>query len=445
MFHSPSRRPWPALLLWLALFALYNSDGREIGGIDSQPSKFAARALVLDGTLAVDRDVRRAPPLADRPSFARDRQGHYRSAYSPTPALTGAVTAGLLRAVGVDLDAPRAANLIAVLTASATTATAVVLVFLTLRRFAPPAAALWVSIGLGAGTNLWIVASRTLGQHDLVALGFALTLYGWTRTDPDLAARHRWLGAAGLALAATARLQTLPAVAVLGAGLLVRAGWRRAAGPLAGTAVAVGALFAVQWHWFGSPLGAVPRLESLHPVLHGVTGSLSAAPWVGAAGLLVSPNRGLLIFSPVVLIALAGVPASLRRLRDCGAAWIAGAALVQYAVYSAYSVWWGGHTFGPRYLVDMLVLLAPSAAMALAVFSRRFVRGLFAAALVWSIVVAGTGAFFADRWNTDPADVDTHHERLWEWTDLQIVRAWRAGPSDQNFNLFNWTSVRQQE
>jgi hypothetical protein len=58
------------------------------------------------------------------------------------------------------------------------------------------------------------------------------------------------------------------------------------------------------------------------------------------------------------------------------------------------------------------------------------------------MVVAGTGAFCSNTWNTDPADVDRHHERLWDWHDLQIRRAWASGPSPQNFNLFNWTSYR---
>ena len=42
------RAKWlTASLLFLSLFLIYNSNGREIGGIDSQPAKFAARALVL--------------------------------------------------------------------------------------------------------------------------------------------------------------------------------------------------------------------------------------------------------------------------------------------------------------------------------------------------------------------------------------------------------------
>ena len=45
-------------------------------------------------------------------------------------------------------------------------------------------------------------------------------------------------------------------------------------------------------------------LEALHPDVHAVTGSLSSEPWRGAAGLLISPSRGLLVYSPIVIYAL---------------------------------------------------------------------------------------------------------------------------------------------
>jgi hypothetical protein len=66
------------------------------------------------------------------------------------------------------------------------------------------------------------------------------------------------------------------------------------------------------------------------------------------------------------------------------------------------------------------------------------IGALGAAALAWSIAVAATGAFVYphDRWNTDPVSVDRHHERLWDWSDPQIVRCWKAGPSPVNFTLF---------
>ena len=430
-------------VLFLALLAVYNTNGREIGGSDSQPTKLAARSLALRGNLRLDEDVRRIPQLAERVSFAKDLQGHYRSAYSPVGSLFGAVTATLMRLAGADLNAPRGPNLIAKLTASTLTAAAVCLVFFTLRRFASQSTALAVSVGLGLGTNFWALHSQTMAQHDVVAFGLALCLFAWTRPTRELAASHLYLGALGLAFAITARTQVGPLVGLLCLGLIFRVGWRRALGPIALTSLILAMLIAAQWRWFGHPLGAMPILEQLHPQVHAVEGSLSRQPWIGAAGLLISPSRGLLVFSPIVLIALAGLVPVLRALPDHGLGWALAGCLVLYAGYASYTVWWGGHSYGPRYLLDFLVFLTPAAAIALErVIRSRLLRGVCILLLLWSIVAAGTGAFFSDNWNTAPNEIDKNHSRLWDWRDPQILRAWRTGPSPQNFNLFNWTSYK---
>lgn len=440
------RHATAAAALSIGLFAAYNANGRESAGSDSQPTKLAGRALALHGTLRLDHDVERVPLLAERVSFARDRAGHYRSAYSPVGSLAAGATAVGLRAAGVDLSAPRGPNLIAVLTASTLTVTAVCLAFLTLVRFTSTGVALAVAAGLGLGTNFWAVHSQTLTQHELVALGLAVMLFEWTRPVGELTARHRWVGAIGLGLAVTARVQTAPLVVILCAGLIARVGWRRGLGPVALTAAMLGALLAVQTHWFGHPLGALPLLEARHPEIHALEGSFNRRPWIGAAGLLVSPSRGLLVFSPVVLVAVAGLRPSLRALPGHGLGWMYLGYTVLGVGYSSYAVWWGGHSYGPRYLLDGLILLAPAAAVALThVLRGRATRVLAAVGLAWSMVAAGTGAFFADHWNTSPASVDRHHTRLWDWRDPQVVRAWRAGLHPHNFNLFNRTSYRAED
>src|SRR5689334_16320397 len=124
-----------ALMLFTGLVLVYNSNGRELQPIDSQPTKLAARALARDGVLTLDRDLAERPALAGRVSFQPDRSGHMRSAYSVVPSLLAAVPAWMLSRSGlIDLDAPLAPSLIASLTASLLTAGAGVLVFLALVR-----------------------------------------------------------------------------------------------------------------------------------------------------------------------------------------------------------------------------------------------------------------------------------------------------------------------
>src|SRR5258708_33558879 len=165
---------------------------------------------------------------------------------------------------------------------------------------------------------------RTLWQHEPVAFGVAPALWAWLRPTRSLAAAPFVIAGAGLALALTCRLQVAPLAAILVLWMWVRAGLSRAL--LAGAIVSAATLtlFAAQYRWFGHVLGGFSAMQAvaLQPDAHGVTSSLSHQPWIGAAGLLVSPSRGILIFSPVVLLALAGVRRSLSGPRDLGLGWL---------------------------------------------------------------------------------------------------------------------------
>jgi hypothetical protein len=447
---APGSRTVPvALALFAGLVLVYNSNGRELQPVDSQPTKLAARALARDGILTLDQDIAEKPGLATRPAFQKDRQGHIRSAYSVVPSIIAAIPAWVLAKTRIlDLSAPLAPSLIAVVTASLLTALAVVLVFLTVIRLVPRNVALYTAIGLGLGTNYWALVSRTLWQHETVAFGLALALWAWLHPSQQLTNVRVVLGGAGLALACACRLQVAPIAGILLVWLGIRAGISRAlcAGAIAASAVAV--LFAAQYHWFGNVLGGFAAMQrvALRPDSHGVTGSISHEPWVGGLGLLISPSRGVLLFSPVILLALAGARRSLRACRDLRLGWLLAASAIEFVVYGSYSVWWGGFTFGPRYMLDLLVPLTPAAALGTeAALARSWSRSLAGVALAWSLVVSATGAFIYpnDQWNTSPTSVDTHHARLWDWQDPQIVRAWRRGLSPQNFDLFTRAAFRR--
>src|SRR6185437_15329795 len=269
---------------------VYNINGREIQSYDSQPTKFAARELALHGRLTLDSVVTAAPALAERSAFQRDRAGHYRSAYSVVPSVEAAVVGLVLSAAGlVDLTAPLAPGLIATITASLLTAGAVALVFAALARWTDLCTAVLVAIGLGVGTNLWPLGSRSLWQLETVSFGMAVALHAWWRPARAVDWRAVWIGAGGLALAGSARLETAPMISLLLAALVARIGIRRAFAALLIVTIVASLVMAMQWRWFGSVLGAKLTLQSTGLAVHGVTGTFSAQVWNGAAGLLVSP------------------------------------------------------------------------------------------------------------------------------------------------------------
>ena len=242
----------------------------------------------------------------------------------------------------------------------------------------------------------------------------------------------------------SARPQLAPIALVLLAGTWMRAKPKHAALASAIVLVFATALCAANMLWFRHPFGAQALLQDVNFRLH-ATDALFQFHIEGFAGLLISPSRGLMVFSPVALLAVAG----LRQLAATGWRspwrWCALALMAQYALYGSYAVWWGGHTYGPRYLLDVLPLMVPLASRGLA--SGRLggtTRAGWTAALLWSIAVAATGAFCYphDRWNVDPVSVDQQHSRLWSVTDNQIGRCWTEGVSPQNFRLFDRAALR---
>jgi MFS family permease len=437
--HHRAHDVWIAATIVAALMVVYNANGREIGSYDSQPNKFAARELLLRHTLALNHIVGAVPQLGERPAFALARDGRYRSAYSPVPAVLAAAIAWPIWKAGLlDIRSGFAPNIIAVLAASLLTALAVALAYWTARQRTTEARALFVAAGLGLGTGYWSSISQTLWIHETAILGLAIAVLAFAAPTDRISDRAALVSGAGLALAAVARMQLAPVVAVLLAGLFWRANRRGAIGALLIVAAAAILEMSVYLRWFGQPLGMLPALDAVSRSVHR-TPRTFALTLDGFAGLLISPNRGLLIFSPVVLVALVGLRAALAEDWRRPLRWCALAAAAQYSLYSTYGVWWGGHTYGPRYLLDVLPLLVPFAALVVAHLRVRSVAGFAAStALAWSICVAATGAFYYpnDGWNGDPVDVNRHHARLWSWSDMQIMRCWQRGPAPQNFNLF---------
>jgi hypothetical protein len=156
-------------------------------------------------------------------------------------------------------------------------------------------------------------------------------------------------------------------------------------------------------YYFGSPMNFAQELVGHHIALQ-KTGSerVWQTPFaVGLIGLLASPSRGVLVFSPFLMAAGAGVRriwsdprfATLRPLTLA-----AGATMLMQAKWFD---WWGGWTYGYRPWLEAIPVVALCLLPVMeSVFARWWTTALFTLALAWSGFVQGLGAFAYDKhWN----------------------------------------------
>jgi len=430
-----------SIVLGGVVFAVYMANNRELGTNDTAPTIATAVCLHRGEGLYIDRFLACWGLRADGkvpPCLARWR-GHFISRYPIAPALLAFPVAALSEAhfdrmnpgwdqspLGFYEHCLAMAKLTAALIATLTVVVLHrVLTDMGLARVATPA-----TLAAALGSELWVVASQALWQHGPAALALITAVWLLLPRDPS---RGR-LALAGVAVAALVAFRLSDVVFALAvAGWMARAHPRRLAWFL--PAPVVGAVALTGWNlWFyGAIAGGQVYLESLHPALHGMpAGAWSGSLLAGAAGTLFSPSHGLLVYTPWVGLALATLPVSAHRLAPWPVVrWVLWALIPFGLMFSKYTVWWGGHCFGPRYWTDVMPLLAIVLACGLdwAYERRRLLVPAFALTIVVSIGIQAIGAFcYPSSWNLKPANVDLHHERLWDWRDNPLTRCLIDGP-----------------
>ncbi|MCY4373695.1 MAG: glycosyltransferase family 39 protein [Spirochaetaceae bacterium] len=311
----------------------------------------------------------------------------------------------------------------AALTASLLTALAAVFVFLAARCFVEPLPAALVALAFGLGSCVWPVSSQALWQHPASTLCLSLGAWFLVRS-PERPRTAAWCGAV-FGKAVLCRPTTAVSVVCVGAYLL----WvdrRRCAAYVLGGLPFLVILIAYNGYYFGSPFVFGQTAASKTIALRDTgSESLWQSSWrESLPGLLISPSRGLLWFSPVLLLGLAGAPAVWRVPRYRPLIPLQAAAALMILVAGKWVDWIGGLTWGYRSIVDttpfLALLMVP--VMERAIAGRR-TRAVFAAALVWSM-----GAQFVGAWSYSVvgwhamtmAYDDPNHAGVWLWRRPQI-------------------------
>jgi hypothetical protein len=155
--------------------------------------------------------------------------------------------------------------------------------------------------------------------------------------------------------------------------------------------------------------------------------------WRGRAtntlpGLLVSPSRGLFVYSPVLVFSLVGFLLAWRKRGDLLVRALAIGVLLDLAVHARWWVWWGGGCYGPRYLADLTPAFAFAIQPCVGLLGRvRAWRIAFGATLAWSVLAHAAGAYWYDGdWDKKLVGPNVRlYDRLWSWSDNPLLNSFR--------------------
>jgi hypothetical protein len=312
--------------------------------------------------------------------------------------------------------------------ASAIAAASVAALWVLLGRLTERKYALLLALVFGFATNTWSTSSQALWQHGMTQLTIILSLLFMERFLAGGSRRACAMAGLFAALSVGVRPTNALFFAIACIVLLILSRDRRAV--------------LASFGGFGLLMGGGLAYYNFS-VFGRLTGGYAEVVFGGAflgglASLTLSPSHGLLVFSPVVLFAFAGM---LRRLGPAAApsraVFVISACffLSLLLLYADFPVWWGGDCYGPRYVTDAIpaavILMAPL----LPLLKRsRLARSAFAAAAVFSLAVQLVGVF------SYPLG-ERPDRPFWDWKGNPIVSNASAGVYTKGYGVL-WDYLR---
>jgi hypothetical protein len=417
-----------SLLLGLCCFVVYNANLRSISAGDTYPARYLPFAILQYHTIFFDPIEKVAAQGRGDGAFwmLHRPDGHIISLYPiVVPVLIAPLyvpAVGYLHVRGwTDARLDHVAKVMEKVVASFLAALSASLLYLLLRRRAKAPIALLLTVAYAFGTTTWVVSSQALWQHGLAELLIIVVLL--LLTAPCTAPRALAAGLL-LGLIATNRPPDIIVGAALGVYGLFWAGRRRSV--LLSAAAALPMLLVLLYNLrmagnVGGGYGVIGKAQFFHHDL-----------FAGVAGLLVSPARGLFVFSPFLLflvLAWRHLPSDREERRLTLAMWVGIA--IQILLY-AKTDWRSGLSWGPRYMTNLLPLFMWMLVPVVAAL-RGFARVGFALAAGVAVVIEAIGAFTYSGavdlpiYAADRSLEENDMRPAWYWRNASFISSLKQG------------------
>lgn len=190
-------------------------------------------------------------------------------------------------------------------------------------------------------------------------------------------------------------------------------------------------VIALCWSFFLLVSISLLNHESIFMDYYQIQRIMSRFSWLRCYGQLLSPSRGIFIFSPFLMVVLAAALLLSSKLKKSLLFWLCGCFLLAHLVMlSKFAHWWAGHSYGPRYWTDAMpvaVLFTIVIYKQMLTFASRSIKICCIAGYLvfgsWAIFINTAQGLYNDYtrcWNPTP-DIDKFPEYLFDWQCPQFL------------------------
>lgn len=417
------------LVLFMGVYLVYNTVSRMTMSGDTNPAAFLPLALILHQTVFFDAFI--GAGLGPNVAYAfPEVNGHFVSLFPiVTPILITPVylvSYTLYSFFGIPFNS-LAILALAKTCASIIAALSVVFVYLAAKELFGRRTALFTALIYAFATSTWSVSSQALWQHGTVELLLIAMIYLIIRNEREPSRKYIVL----LGLLSGLFVFNRPPDAVLLLPILGYMAWyeRQNLPAYAIAAAAAGLPFlAYNYTIFGNIFGGYKQNLDFF--------SFGLSSIGNFAGLLVAPNVGLLIFSPVLVLSGIGYlnlkSVAGDRVRQVLFAF--GPVIVlQILVYSFFGLWETSvaYSYGQRFLTGLVPVLALYIGIVISGLSGRE-QGAGKTKAAWaclvllvaiSVAIHAIGVFLYPL----TPDRSTSSDRTWDWNHPVVIESVQYG------------------
>ncbi|KRB88953.1 glycosyltransferase family 39 protein [Noviherbaspirillum sp. Root189] len=403
-----------SLLVLVIAFLCVTFSNLRYGGSDPRASLLVTESIIDHKTIKLDHydaQVRNGYGVA-----IHEKNGHF---YYYFPIGTSIASIPFVAvAKGWGFQIVQSEYQIQMMIASITAVATLALMIMLARRFLGPWNALFVSSAFWFGTSLASTSGTALWSHNFAVVFSFLAIYFAVKSAQDNSPGV-W---PGIALFLFFAYLCRPTLALLSPCVLLFlfTHHRKSAVKCALLlAVLIGCFIGFSLHEFGQILPDYYLPKRL------AGGYFAQALY----GNLLSPARGLLIYSPFILIAWLCYRSGEKSWSIKKSWLLVGLAwpVIHLLFISRFPHWWAGYSFGARLMTDVLpgLFLLTLFTWPVSIYGLRAKVGigLLALSILFSIAVNTYSGLFNQwtaAWNSEPS-IDQYPEYLFDWSYPQFL------------------------